>query len=184
MFAGQFKRFFEPYHDGYVVYPSFKMGGKFVTAAERDALVADFRCKFRPAALLGLLLYMPLYAVGHRALSQSLDFPAHIGWIDGPVSLLLPCIWMFRIFSAPSRLVRGRPDVTPPRSNAEWRHYHLKNTDWWQIAFMLLVGIVQLYVASTLPEGSTERLFLIGSGCFTLVFEAVQAICKWRHQSA
>lgn len=184
MFEAQFTRSFEPYNDGFVVYPSYKQGGKFVTVAERDALLADFRRNLRPAALLAYVLLLALFSVGWSLLSQALDAAAQMDSIRGFVVGLLGSSWGGWIISSPSRLVRGRPDMVDPRSKTEWRQLQLKNTAWWQLAVFLLGSAAGLYVASTLPEGSIQRLLMFGGSCLMLVFGFVHAFLKWRHQPA
>src|SRR5687767_6871229 len=56
-----FSDMFEPHGDGYVYFPSPKSGGKLISAAERDQLVADYRWWW--AGFVGRALWIVLGAV-------------------------------------------------------------------------------------------------------------------------
>ena len=117
MFAWQF----QPTDGGYLFYPSTQSGGKLVTSDEYAKLVDDWRNEgsgWRYWRLIGIGFSLAcLWALA----KAEFQLPNWTLWLLlGPMiaGLFFRYAWLLR---APHRLVRDRPDITPPRSKAEAR---------------------------------------------------------------
>ena len=175
-----FTKQFTPVDDGYVYYPSRKSGGKLVTADEYQKLVADWErtagrrgvWKAAGLALVAVLIW--------TIISQSLALPDWTDWIPiiGCVAAL--SAWMLWASLAPRRLVRGRPDSTPPRRVSEARREARSMLSW---PFVILVTVASGAVfigCLSAPEptiGWWARM--IGSGLFFGVYSWI-AVQKFR----
>ena len=115
-----FARRFEPTDGGYLFHPRAKGPGKLVAPAEYEALVADY-CRwmggrFRPGLMFAvvfsaIIVMAILFALLNRP-------PQEMQWILYPVFLAM-IGFMFWLQFAPHRLVRHRPDATPPRTKKD-----------------------------------------------------------------
>ena len=136
--AGAFSRAFVPADGGYAYFPSAKSGGKFVTTAEYEALVADWRLRWSGWGFVksvGVTVALLIILAG---ISVFFALPA---W-TAPVAITIVSAgligWVGWAAFAPWRLVRGRPDVLPPRSLAEVRRAGRASLGWPMIILGLL----------------------------------------------
>ncbi|MCU0891843.1 MAG: hypothetical protein MUE77_08890 [Sandarakinorhabdus sp.] len=183
MFARIFEQQFQPYRDGYLVYPSRKAGGKFVTAAEHATLVDEFRQRTRPVAIAGWFALFLLLAVGASFLSRTI-LPETLHWLASLFVMIPVVVWSLRNTTTPFRLVRGRPDAAPPRTPAEWRAVGAAMFNWWQIGLLALVGVLQLAQHGEAGPDAAARWLGLASGVLMLLASATLAIRKWRHRAA
>lgn len=112
-----FKRSFEPIEGGYLYYPTRWSGGYFLSAAEYDALIADWE---RTAGFKRMLLLVGIALLGivvSTVVSSTTDLD-----LDGIAPRAIAfglagyLIWKS---TAVNRLVRGRKPMRPPRSGLE-----------------------------------------------------------------
>lgn len=160
-----FKRQFTPVEGGYLVYPSRKVGGKLVTEAEYEQLVADWeRIAGRAGRWKTVGAVIALIAVW-TLLVDSLSPPE---WADTLlIGLVVVAVsaWLLWASTAPSRLVKNRPPVSPPRPSAEAKREARAALNWPFVIFAL-VGSGSVFFGSVTATDRTASTWawLIGSG--------------------
>ena len=148
-----FSDMFEPHGDGYVYFPSPKSGGKLITAAERDQLVANYRWWW--AGFVGRALWIVFGAVLAAVLTIEAfglpDATQTVITLMVAAAVIGGIIWSF---NAPRRLVARRPDVVPPRSVAENRRIALDFLSWPLVLVVIAACSVILWSQLDEPEQS------------------------------
>lgn len=165
--AGAFTRQFKPVEEGYVFYQSAKAGGKLVTVEEYQRLVADWeRISGRSGQwkVVGLLVaFIALWTLA----SQVMPVPDWADWIMIGICVASITAWVGWAIFAPHRLVRGRPDVTPPRLWSEVTREAYASFDWRIVDFALLLSGLVLVITLASPERTLSWwAWLVGSGAF------------------
>ena len=164
---GAFTKQFTPIDGGYLYYPSRKSGGKFVTTDEYEKLVADWQ---RIAGRRGLWKTVGLIFVAvllWTIASEVLALPDWADWI-----LIVGCVsaisgWLGWAALAPRRLVKDRPNSTPPRSIAEARRESRAILNWPFVIFFTLASGAIFFGQLTAPERTAGWwAWLVGSGLF------------------
>lgn len=162
-----FSRQFTPVDGGYVYYPFRTAGGKLVTAAEYERLVADWervagrRGRWKAVGLLSAAILLWVFV------SQALALPE---WADsiilmGSVGALSG--WIYWASLAPRRLVRHRPDIAPPRLPSEARREARAALNWPFVLLVLFASGTIFVGHLTTPEASPRWwAWVIGSGLF------------------
>ena len=158
-----FKRRFERTAEGYLYFPSHKGGGKLLTEAEFDSLVADHRrwvgTRFRP----GLLFWLMFGALLSLAcLSVFFELPEIVldcGAAFLAVVFIAAMIWKQ---SAPYRFFRNRPDTTPPRTKPEMLRASRAMLPWPILIWMVLISGVVLFasIATLMQSPSVGSILL------------------------
>lgn len=137
---GAFESQFTPVEGGYLYYPSGRSGGKLVTVEEFEILKSNWQ---RVAGRGGRWKTVGIVFAGIFAwtvLSSALQFP---GWTDSiAVGVAVVSISTYIIWAsfAPRRLVRGRPEITPPRPRSEAKRVARSALNWRFVGIALLVS--------------------------------------------
>lgn len=143
--SAQFRRRFQRCDQGFLYYPKRKGGGKIITQAEHDVIVGNFRrwfgARFRPglslAAMFGLIVVITLVSLAFPLSERAFDVAI---WIVA-ATFLLGYYWLY---SAPQRLVKDRPEVTPPRTREELGRAGRAMMTWPMVVFA--IGLCSLAV--------------------------------------
>ncbi len=158
-----FARRFEPTDEGYLFYPRPKGPGKLVTPAEYDALVKDYRRwmggRFRPglmfAVLFGAMILVAIVSVFLRIP------PERMGWLVYPL-LLVGVGYMFWFQFAPHRLLKGRPDATPPRTKQELGRATRRMMTWPILIFLGIAALLWVVLGvATLASGNRPSIWMV-----------------------
>lgn len=175
-----FSRLFVPYEDGYIVYPGKSKGGKFVTAAERDALVKNYQRWWGKRFSLGLgvwaFIAVLLPAIAAAAL---LNVP------DGDFSFVILAAaivlgyFVIRSFRAPYRLVKDRPDIVPPRTKEENRRVARSYLTWPRLAGQILIVAILLFSLVTNYANAWHWLLWTAGATLFLMLLLYVAIRKY-----
>ena len=169
-----FTRQFVPHEGGYIYYPSAESGGKLVTAAELAQLTEDWeRIAGRAAIwkLAGLIVVAGLAwivaadAMGVPHWARSAVFSIAIGSL-----MIVRPAWAE---SAPGRLVKGRPDIVPPRPRGEAEREERGMIEWPNLIIVLLFSGGVFALGLTVPPHSFAGW--AGVIAFGLFFAA----CAW-----
>jgi hypothetical protein len=162
---GSFTRQFEPVDGGYLYYPSRKSGGKLVTAEEFEQLVSDWqrvagtRGTWKSAGLIGLAILVWTLLSRALALSEWTDWVIIVGCVVALSG------WVTWASLAPRRLVRGRPDVAPPRPASQIRREVRATFNWPFVIFALLLsGLLFFGALESLSGTLAGWAFVVGSG--------------------
>ena len=168
---GSFTRMFVPFEDGYLYYSSRKSGGKFVTRAEFDTLVADWRRIAGPVGTLksaGVVFAAIALSV---LVSAYFDLPE---WLGGAatVAMTIPFVaWIMWHAFAPYRLLRDRKPVTPPRPRAEAMRAVRAMLSWRMvIGAGLISGVIFLVILTHPAHEISWWAWLVGSGAMSGVY--------------
>ncbi len=169
-FAGQFTQI----DGGYVYYPRQKAGGKFVSNEEYDLLLTDWqrisegRGRWKNVGfIMGSILTWTIVA-------DLFSLPEWVGWMV--ITAVTSCILAkyFWVSLAPRRLVRDRPDITPPRTALEARQESRQHLKWGYIFSVLGFSGVMLFVAtSSRPETIFQWIWIIISGVVCTIYIGV-----------
>ena len=165
--TGAFIRQFTPVDGGYVFYPSRKSGGKLVTFEEYEALVtnwrrvAGWRSHWKVAGIVFLVILLWTLA------SQALALPDSADWL-----VIVACVaalsgWVLWASFAPHRLVKDRPDYTPPRAAWQTRREARAALNWPLVIVVLLFSGAVFLGHLAAPNGTLAWwAWIIGSGLF------------------
>lgn len=160
-----FKRRFTPYQDGYLIYPSRKGGGKFITSEEYERLVTDWN---RVAGRVGVFkssAVMIAVIIVWVLLTFALALPAWTHKVFIGVTIGTMMVWLLWASMAPRRLVRDREPVTPPRTAAEARKAGRAALNWRTVIFGLVwSGAIFVSTAVASERTLLAWAWLIGSG--------------------
>ena len=174
---GSFSRMFVPFEDGYLYYPSRRSGGKFVTAAEFDTSVSEWR---RIAGFGGIAKLVGIMVAAAFAFLVIADFLALPSWADEvfPIAISAAlCAWLLRRAFSVMRFVRNREPVTAPRSVAESGRATRSLISWRMVIGIGLISGLIFVARLTHPEQTASWwMWLIGSG---LMFGAY-LLLGWR----
>lgn len=160
-----FTKQFTPIDGGYVYYPSQRAGGKLVTAEEYQKLVADWHRvagingQWKTVGLTFLVILLWVFA------SQSLGLPESAEWIMIACFVAALIGWTVWHSFAPRRLVKGRPDIAPPRAISEVKRAVRATVSWPLIAAVVALSAVVFFSTLALPTASPMWwVWLVGSG--------------------
>lgn len=181
--TGAFSKQFVPHDGGYLYYPGRKAGGKFVSEPEYQELEAHWQSvaggKGRWITAAACVLIITLGMIIKEFFDGS-------EWIEN-VSIWSAVAFVFARTTwanfAPRRLVKGRPDVAPPRTLAASKKLVRSMLPWRMIIpiFIVSTGIFILGL-SAMPQTFMDWLWLGGSGAMSGVY-GWTAIQKFRDQS-
>jgi hypothetical protein len=169
---------FEPDGDGFLYRRSMKAAPIRVSAAERDAFVAQFKRQL-PWLHWGIIAAVVLLIIGDVLFERrSASIALYVG--TGLIVALVTGGTMY-LWAAPQRALADRPPVGPPRSGDEARRFAFRKKPWSKfLAGGAFLGVT-LYRIGVKPhafEGwGVLWLVAIGMGFMLL---AVQAFRKWR----
>lgn len=162
---GAFSKQFVPVERGYLYYPSRKGGGKLVTPAEYEKLVADWqrtagtkgRWKVAGIVILAIACWMTV--------SKLLALPE---WTENIIvygSVAAICGWLMWASFAPRRLVKYRVDIVPPRPPTESRRHARALLNWPFVIFGIILTGALFFGSVNNPKPSfVELVWIIGSG--------------------
>jgi hypothetical protein len=178
LFAEQF----EPDGDLHYLYRRGSRGAPVrVTAAERDAFVADYRRRWRGLkwSMIGTVM---LVALGFGLANVGTQGERSDWYLEGAVALvvLLFLIVHRRLWTAPARALEleRRPELGRERSRAEMRQRMAARLSWPQIlSFLLIVPLAGLQYGEAAARGSTIRWLWLA---FLPLGPATAAIVAWR----
>lgn len=166
-----FKRQFTRVEGGYLVYPSRKIGGKLVTEAEYEQLVADWE---KVAGRAGRLKTVGVVFAVIAVWTLVAD------WLSAPewaATLLIAFIvaavsaWLLWASTAPRRLVKNRPSAAPPRPSAEAKREARAALNWPFVAFALLISASVFFGSVTATDRTAGTwAWLIGSGAMLGIY--------------
>ena len=178
--AKGYGRLFEPHGEDFVFYPSNRGGGKVVTKAEYDVLVAGYRRKwgtrFRPGYMLFAILAVAMSAAAAAAL-LGCDTEA-AGTAIGVILSVIMLLGILRDWQAPRLLVRGRPDVMPPRSRDQRKDAVARMLSWPMIAISGAIGSLLLWASIMAPDVRNPGWWLFFAIAFLLTSSG--AATGWR----
>lgn len=175
-----FERQFLATDGGYIHYPWARSGGKLVTEAEFEALVARWQHATAFWPIFGYLL-VALFAIVGLAIATNGATPI---WAMSGLTLLFVLPILLRVLPAslaPWRLVRDRPDVTAPRSLGDAFRQQRALLPWWLILLWLVWGALELAAFWTDGPASWWR---IGPGLVMFVIGLTQMGLKLRDRLA
>ncbi len=159
---------FEPVEGGYLYYPSAKSGGKLVTHEEYQQLLADWKKATGLKSMLSILL--PGFIL-LAAIDIALELDETARWVSTTVFVLAVVGYFLWVSFAPRRLVKDRPDHTPPRTKEEGMQHARKVLGLDFVLFCLLVsGSIFGISVSQMPEGLAHWAVVLGSGAFFLMY--------------
>lgn len=164
-----FAKQFEPVDGGYVYFNSSREGGKFVSEEEFDRLNAEYAraTGWRANVSIFLLLFVAVLAA--TLLSAFFDVPSAISTLLVAMAMVFIGLRATRAVLAPGRLVRGRPDHTPPRSRAEQKRKARSLIGWpMLIALIAISGLVFSVTVWEFEWSFASVAWLLGSGWFML----------------
>jgi hypothetical protein len=165
-----FTKQFTRVHGGYIVQSWGNKGGRFVSEGEYEQLVIKWK---RTNSWQGKLIIISVF-VGTIAvwtfLYPLLSAPEWINTFGLIIIACLMVLWFLWAFTAPQRLVRGRPSVTPSTSGAEARREARASFNWLAVFFAFLLSGLILFAGIT----ATERDFgtwmeLVFGGAFFMM---------------
>jgi hypothetical protein len=165
-----FAKQFTPVDGGYVYYPSIKQGGKLVTAEEYERLLADWKrtTGWRGLKLAGIVL---LVLVGGSLASAMISLPERLDWVLSSVVVAGLVGWIIWAAAAPRRLVKGRPDHTPPLSRAQARQAARAIITWPMIGLALFMSGAVFVIYLISPTGTLAWwAWIIGSGAIFALY--------------
>jgi hypothetical protein len=169
--VGAFARQFTAVEGGYLYYPARKRGGKLVTAEEYEGLVADFRRVAGTSGLLKTAGVVILFAMLWTLLAQTLLLAEWAKALGLPAIVAGVCAYLFRASFAPYRLVKGRPDATPPRPASDARRQARAALNWPLVTVALLVSGAVFIGSATAPERTLSTwAWLVGSGLMFVAY--------------
>ena len=175
--AQSFAAQFTPVDDGYLYYPTRKSGGKLVTADEYQDLLEAWRRRSNPwkIALVGVVLIVTWTIVSDAFAPPTWSESLFIG-----VLVTAICGWIFWAAYAPRRLVKGRPEVVPPRPLSEARRKARATLNWPFVSLILLATGV-IFVAVLIAPEYTFRwwAWTVGSGLMFVAYLWI-ALLKFR----
>jgi hypothetical protein len=160
-----FKKQFTRVEGGYLVYPSRKLGGKLVSDKEYEHLVRGWErvagrsSRWTATGIIAAIIIL------WTLLSDILSLPE---WVDSlliaslVVALSASLLWAS---AAPSRLVKDRSPVTPPRMVVDARRDARAALSWPFVAFALVFSGAAFLGGVTAAERSFGAwAWIIGSG--------------------
>lgn len=157
-----FAKQFEPFGDGYVFHSRLS-GGRFVSKDEYDSLYARHR-RVVPRSVFILMAGI----IPTSMAQQFFDLPPT--WLIGVTSLLVAVViaMIFWISFAPSRLVRGRPVVAPPKTVGDMRRTARSMIPWPMVVVVIVLSAVILGGCLVNPQ-STLAWWLWTMGASTML---------------
>lgn len=174
---------FVPHEDGYLFYPGRKAGGKFVSNAEFQTLVAQWQSFAGVAGTLKtvlaviLIIALGLVATDLFDVGEWADYLA----VCGAVAFVIARV-MWASF-APWRLVAGRPDAVPPRQPALMKRQARAMVPWRMIIPVLIVSTGSFaFGVFVTPKTSADWIWLVGSGAIAATYGWI-AIQKYRDRA-
>jgi hypothetical protein len=170
--SAMFARRFERVEGGYLYYPSGKGGGKFVTPAEYETFVKDYRRwvggRFRPGLMLWTLIGSAVAITGFAMVAGLFEDALNVLTVAAVVAVVGKLLW---VYSAPYRALRRLPDATPPRSKADRARATRAMMPWPLLIFMSFVALFWFLVGiAVLIDGRTPSFGIV---VWTLVWAAV-----------
>ena len=175
-------RTFTPVDGGYLYFPSAKSGGKLVSAAEYDVLTEQWRRVLGGSAMLVAFLLIVASSVVLIVAAVAFRLPP---WtVKVSPLLFLPALftWMWRPAFAAGRLVRGRPDIAPPRPLAELRRAGRAALDWKFVAGFMVYAGWNFSRSARLAERTWWDWMWLALWGAVLVLNLGIAWFKWRDQ--
>lgn len=175
-----FTKQFTPTDGGYIYYPSRKSGGKFVSAGEFERLLSDWEAVAGTRGMWKNACLVALPGLALIVINSLVDLPDWSSKAAAGFSVIGISAWLFWKSLAPRRLVRGRPDIVPPRSKAQVDREVRDLVGWPIIALSLVVCSILFWGALHSPSrGPVRWAVLIGSGIVLLQYLRV-AFMKFR----
>lgn len=163
--VGSFAKQFVPVEDGYLYYPSRKSGGKLVTLAEYEKLVADWQRTAGPKGRWKIVGVVFLAIACWMTISSMLDLPKWTEDIIVYVSVAGISGWLLWASCAPRRLVKDREDIVPPGQPTESRRHARALLNWPFVIFgIILTGIVFCGSVNNPNPTIIQWLWIVGSG--------------------
>lgn len=160
-----FKKQFKPVEGGYLVYPSRKLGGKLVSGEEYDRLIKGWE---QVAGRKGRWKTIGIFIVVEALwilLSYSVSVPEWVHALSIFAMIFGVLAWLLWASTAPRRLVKDRPAITPPRAVAEARQEARAALNWPLIVLALVLSGNIFLVCVTATERSLSTwAWLVGSG--------------------
>ncbi|MCK0127925.1 hypothetical protein [Erythrobacter sp. F6033] len=178
-----FENQFDPVEDGYIYYPSTKSGGKLVTPAEYDQLLRDWKSTAKGRRFWGMIGFVLASLLIATVFDTSVDLP---DWFNSMLTIalvVLIMIWLFWNSFAPRRLVKGRPDHSPPRSREAVLKAAHEAVPWYLVIFVLVIsGGIFGFSWYHGPESFADWGWLIASGAFltSYLWLAYKKWTDWR----
>lgn len=160
-----FKRQFTRVKGGYLVYPSRKFGGKLVTEAEYEQLVADWEKVAGRAGSWKTVGLVVVVIAMWTLLAESFSAPA---WGETLLIVFIVaavCAWLLWASTAPRRLVKDRSLAAPPRPPEGARREARAALNWPFVTFALLIsGSIFFGSVTTSDKTIGTWAWLVGSG--------------------
>lgn len=176
-----FAKRFTPMDGGYLFFPSRKGGGKFVSSDEFTSLSARWKrvSDRRTVIILVAVVILCSILIDVFALPKWTNFALSVAVA---VTLLAWVLWES---AASRRLVRGRPDIAPPRSASQARREARALLSWPFVTLGLLFFGVIFIATVSLAEWTLASIpWIAGTGFFFVcyVWIAIQKIrdARWR----
>lgn len=156
-----FTKQFTPYEDGYLYYPSRKGGGRLVSEAEYQSLKANWQVAVGTKGIWKIVGITVLVVALKVAFWPDAVVGSVVIWAMAPL-IVAHISWAA---SAPSRLVKGRPDIASPRPLAATKAFARSLIPWRMViqGFLFSAGLFVLGLFHH-PQTLLDWLWLIGSG--------------------
>jgi hypothetical protein len=162
---GAFKKQFKRVEGGYLVYPSRKVGGKFVSEEEYQHLVAGWERVAGPSGRWKFTGIIIAVIASWTLLGDAISLPEWANSVFTVAIVLAASTWLFWASTTPHRLVKHRPSLTLPRSTAEARREANATLNWPIVVFMLILnGAIFVGSISVTARSPGVWAWLIGSG--------------------
>jgi hypothetical protein len=169
--VGAFKKQFTAVEGGYLVYPSRKVGGKFISAEEYDHLVSEWE---RVAGRAGQWKMGGVIVAGivtWTVISGALSLPDWSQTLMIAAVVVMVSAWLIWASTAPRRLVKDRVPITPPRSAGEARREARSALNWPFVLFALLLsGAAFLGTIIATERDFSTWVWLTGSGLMFVLY--------------
>ena len=181
-----FKRRFDPIAEGYLYYPRKRGGGKLVSEREFADFVGDYRRWFGTRFVPGLLFWLTLAGIVFiSVLSVALGESDRSLTIAVYALLAILIGGAFWVQSAPFRILRSRPDFSPPRAKRDQSKAARTQVPWIILCLMIPFPGLMSYVGILSVIAEPSLLNVAWTAAFGFIFAtAVKiAIQKWMDRS-
>ncbi len=179
-----FERLFTPTEGGYLFFPSRNAGGKLVTTEEYAKLHGNWKKVAGRKGTLKATVLIVLVIVIWAIAETFYALPEWSGGLVVTASAIIVALWFVWHSVAPWRLVRGRPDASPPRGLSESQMAARSMVPWTMVfAVIFLSGMFLSTDLNTQDRTAQWWGIKLVSGLFFLAYAWI-GFQKWRDEQS